>query len=41
VKPEKLFSQERAIEQLLGIIDGVTNEDHGKFIAWDGETIPW
>lgn len=41
VKPEKLFSQERAIEQLLGIIDGVTSKDHGRFIAWDGQTIPW
>ena len=41
VQPEKLFSRERAVEQLLGIIDGVSMQDNGRYIAWDGQDIPW
>ncbi|KAK9803014.1 hypothetical protein WJX73_010890 [Symbiochloris irregularis] len=41
VKPEKLFSRERAIKQLLDIIDSATSKDKAKFIAWDGQEIPW
>lgn len=41
VPPEKLFSVARTTEQLLDIIDGVTREDSGRFIAWDGRDIPW
>lgn len=41
VKPEKLFSKERAVKQLLDIIEGVTLEDNGRFIAWDGKDVPW
>ncbi len=36
-----LFSTERAVGQLLSIIDGVTREDSGRFFAWDGSEIPW
>lgn len=36
VKPEKLSSRERAIKQLLDIIDGATAKDKAKFIAWVG-----
>ena len=41
VKPEKLFSRQRAVEQLLGIIEGTTMEKSGSFIAWDGQSIPF
>ncbi len=41
VQPEKLFSRERAVEQLLGIIDSVSMKDNGRYIAWDGQDIPW
>ncbi len=39
--PEHVFSAERAAQQLLNILDAVTAEDSGRFIAWDGTTIPW
>lgn len=41
VKPEKLFSKERAVGQLLDIINKATAEDTGRFIAWDGQAVPW
>ena len=41
VKPEKLFSKERAIKQLLDIIEGVTMETNGSYLAWDGQNIPF
>lgn len=36
-----LFSVERAAGQLLEIVDAATPDDNGRFIAWDGTTIPW
>lgn len=41
VPEEKLFSQARAVEQLLAVIDKLKVEDSGSFIAWDGQRIPW
>lgn len=41
VPPEKLFSRERAVRQLLDIVEGVTLEQSGRFFAWDGSEIPW
>ncbi|GAB4819422.1 hypothetical protein N2152v2_006468 [Parachlorella kessleri] len=41
VKPEKLFSKERAVRQLLDIIDRTTMRETGKYYAWDGQEIPW
>ena len=41
VPPEKLFSAERAAEQLLRVIDGLGPRDNGGFYAWNGERIPW
>ena len=40
VAPERLFSPERAASQLLGVIDGLTEADNGRVLAWDGEIIP-
>lgn len=41
VKPEKLFSKEQAVKQLLDIIDSTTTQSNGKFYAWDKREIPW
>lgn len=41
VAPEKLFSRERAVHQLLGIVDGLTMKDSGRYVAWDGSDIPF
>ena len=39
--PERVFSPQRAVTQLLDIIDGATVDDSGSFFAWNGETISW
>lgn len=37
----KLFSRERAVRQLLEIINRLGPEDQGSCIAWDGQRIAW
>ena len=37
----KLFGVERAVSQLLEVIDRMQPADTGQFFAWDGERIPW
>ncbi len=41
VPPGKLFTRERAVQQLLGIVDGLTMADTGRFMAWDGSDVPF
>ena len=41
VAADALFPPARAARQLLDIIAGLTPADSGRFIAWDGSTIPW
>jgi NAD(P)-dependent dehydrogenase (short-subunit alcohol dehydrogenase family) len=41
VPPEKLFTTERCVRQLLGVIDRLRPEDSGHFRAWDGSELPW
>ncbi len=41
VPAERLFSVERAVRQLLGVIDGLSEDSNGCFYAWDGQEIPW
>ena len=41
VAPEKLFSSERTVRQLLTVIDALRPEDTGRFLGWDGAEIPW
>jgi NAD(P)-dependent dehydrogenase (short-subunit alcohol dehydrogenase family) len=41
VAPEKLFSSERTVRQLLGVVDALQPEDTGRFLGWDGAEIPW
>ena len=41
VPPEKLFSTERTVSQLLDVLSAVTIEDSGAFFSWDGSRLPW
>ena len=41
VPPEKLFSTERTVSQLLDVLSDVTPEDSGEFFSWDGSRLPW
>jgi NAD(P)-dependent dehydrogenase (short-subunit alcohol dehydrogenase family) len=41
VPPEKLFSPERTVQQLLGVIDRLEPKDSGEFFNWDGNSLPW
>ncbi|TKY72435.1 oxidoreductase protein [Spatholobus suberectus] len=41
VPPDKLFSKEFSVQKLLSIINNVKIHDNGKFVAWDGQEIPW
>jgi NAD(P)-dependent dehydrogenase (short-subunit alcohol dehydrogenase family) len=41
VPPEKLFSVNRTVTQLLSIIDGLTENQSGSFFSWDGSLLPW
>ncbi|MGK7909831.1 MAG: SDR family NAD(P)-dependent oxidoreductase [Synechococcus sp.] len=41
VPPEKLFSTERTVSQLLDVISGLELEDSGQFFNWDGQPLPW
>jgi len=41
VPPEKLFSTERTVRQLLEVVDRLSPADTGRFLAWDGSEIPW
>lgn len=41
VAPERLFSSQRAAQQLLAVLAGQTPERSGAFLAWDGQPIPW
>ena len=38
---DRIFPVERAVRQLLTVIDGLTPDDNGRFIAWDGSPIEW
>lgn len=41
VPPEKLFSVERTVNQLLAVIDNLEIKDSGNFFSWDGSSLPW
>ena len=41
VPPDKLFSVERTVSQLLSVIDGLQSEQSGGFFSWDGSPIPF
>lgn len=37
----KLFTKRFSVQKLLSIINNAKKNDNGKFIAWDGQEIPW
>ncbi|MBE9006198.1 SDR family NAD(P)-dependent oxidoreductase [Fortiea sp. LEGE XX443] len=41
VPPEKLFSVERTVTQLLTVIEQLQAGDNGQFFSWDGTRLPW
>ncbi len=41
VKPESLFTPERAAQCLVDVLTEQGPEQSGAFLAWDGQTIPW
>ena len=41
VPPEKLFSTERTVSQLLDVLSQLTLQDSGEFFSWDGSRLPW
>ena len=41
VPPHKLFPAPRAADQLIGVVDRLSAEDSGSFLAWDGSPIEW
>jgi NAD(P)-dependent dehydrogenase (short-subunit alcohol dehydrogenase family) len=41
VPPEKLFSCDRTVRQLLAVIDQLQTSDSGEFFSWDGSRLPW
>lgn len=41
VPPEKLFSVERTVTQLLDVLEQLEIKDSGKFFSWDGSVLPW
>jgi NAD(P)-dependent dehydrogenase (short-subunit alcohol dehydrogenase family) len=41
VPPDKLFSPERTVRQLLEVIDRLTPAETGRFVSWDGSEIRW
>jgi NAD(P)-dependent dehydrogenase (short-subunit alcohol dehydrogenase family) len=41
VPPEKLFSVERTVQQLLAVLDQLQETDSGEFFSWDGSRLPW
>lgn len=41
VPPEKLFSVERTVRQLLTVLEQLQESDSGEFFSWDGSRLPW
>ncbi|MEM6500248.1 MAG: SDR family NAD(P)-dependent oxidoreductase [Cyanobacteria bacterium P01_C01_bin.89] len=41
VPPEKLFSSDRTVDQLMDIIYRLNSTHSGEFFSWDGTPLPW
>lgn len=41
VPPEKLFTVDRTVSQLLAVIEKLEMSDSGQFFSWDGSRLPW
>ncbi|MGC9526755.1 MAG: SDR family NAD(P)-dependent oxidoreductase [Limnospira sp.] len=41
VPPDKLFSVDRTVDQLMAIVDRLDIADSGQFFSWDGTRLPY
>ncbi|NVK43464.1 MAG: SDR family NAD(P)-dependent oxidoreductase [Oceanospirillaceae bacterium] len=41
VPPEKLFSVDRTVRQLLQVLEEARGGPSGRFLSWDGSELPW
>ena len=41
VAPEKLFTVDRTVDQLLTVISQLDEADSGQFFSWNGDRLPW
>jgi NAD(P)-dependent dehydrogenase (short-subunit alcohol dehydrogenase family) len=41
VRPEKLYSPEQTALRILDVLGGISHNQSGRFLNWDGSTIPW
>ena len=41
VRPDKLFTPQKTAGLLIDVIAGLTPEQSGQFLAYDGTSIPW
>lgn len=41
VPPEKLFSVERTVQQLIAVLDQLQDSNSGEFFSWDGTKLPF
>ncbi|NEQ32002.1 MAG: cell-cell signaling protein, partial [Leptolyngbya sp. SIO4C5] len=39
--PDKLFSVERTVTQLISVMMQLDEADSGEFFSWDGSRLPW
>ncbi|KAF7649636.1 hypothetical protein LDENG_00138470 [Lucifuga dentata] len=39
--PEAPMSPEESITSVLSVIGGLTEKDHGSFLSYNGEPLPW
>lgn len=38
---KRLLTVTESVQHLLRVVDGLNDDDNGKFFAWDGTPIPW
>jgi NAD(P)-dependent dehydrogenase (short-subunit alcohol dehydrogenase family) len=41
VPAEKLFTVDRAVTQLIAVLEALESSDSGSFWSWDGSQLPW
>ena len=41
VKPGKLYTPEQSAKRIIEVVMQGSPEDTGRFVNWDGKTIPW
>ena len=41
VPPQHLFSPSQSVDYLLEVLDGLIPAQSGRFLAFDGEVLPW